>query len=142
MQFAGSGGMGLFAGQSAGTPGGRTVVGGAAVVAGAVVTGAFVGGVAVVGTADDGEFVAGAVVGVFVGVGDGSAADGADGGVPVGWGDVVPETGPSLGTVGVAPGWSACPSPSLAGAPPVDAGAPDPGLLPGRCNCVGRSVAP
>ena len=118
------------------------MVGGAAVVAGAVVTGAFVGGVAVVGTADDGEFVAGAVVGVFVGVGDGSAADGADGGVPVGWGDVVPETGPSLGTVGVAPGWSACPSPSLAGAPPVDAGAPDPGLLPGRCNCVGRSVAP
>ncbi len=43
-QSAGIGGIGLFAGQSFGTPGGRTVVVGAAVVAGADVVGAEVVG--------------------------------------------------------------------------------------------------
>jgi hypothetical protein len=157
MQFTGIGGMGLLAGQLAGTPGGRTVVVGAgAVVAGAVVAGAVVGaGAAVVGTADGGELVVGGEVGAFVGfddvdgVGAGWVPGGVDGAVLPGDGVVVPVDGPSLGATFDA-GWPAGPSLPVSAAPFVAAGPADlplpvsvPGVLPGRfSSCVGSATAP
>lgn len=61
MQPAGIGGIGLFAGQSAGTPAGRAVVGVAAAVVGGTVGGAVAGTVTGAGALLDGGTTAGAV---------------------------------------------------------------------------------